>query len=89
MRPRISTARRVSSDCANVGNVAPWRAELAGRDWPELGFSRCTCRLSLIEDYARVAAMFTSVLQSSDLLTYTEHGEYHSCLLLCACAVAS
>ena len=77
MRPRISTAKRVSSDCADVGNAAPWRAEFAGRDWPELDFSRCTCRWSLMEDYAQLAAMFTSVLQSRDLLTSEEHGEYH------------
>ena len=59
MRPRISTAKRVSSDCPDVGNAEPWRDEFAGRDWPGLGFSRYTCRWSLMEDYARVAAMFT------------------------------
>jgi len=82
MRPRISTAKRVSSDCAGAGNDEPWRAEFAGRDWPGPGFSRYTCRWSLMEDYARVAAMFTSVLQSHDLLTCEEHGEYD--LIVCS-----
>ena len=59
MRPRISTAKRVSSDCVGADNAAPWRAEFAGLDLPGLGFSRYTCRWSLMEDYARVAAMFT------------------------------